>query len=320
MHPLAKDSQGEFNSINLLKIPIAIFSFSEKELIFKNNSFDELFNTNVIGTSEDLYKSLEKKLVNELDCIYQGDTESHLFNIEVESSRKKYIYEYNAYKNNEFIIVQVQDVTKLKKTQFLLHSSNSMLEKYSNEMFMLAHTDQLTKTANRRALFTKFDQLKNANTNLKCAISVLDIDYFKKFNDSYGHEFGDYVLEMFCEHIKKLISPLSFFSRIGGEEFCLIQDKSDKGDTTTNIQQILESIKDMQIETPTEKTVNISFSAGVSEYGKDGTTLDVLLNNADKALYYAKQHGRSCVIPFSTELFEKRGAILYAKDVARNNR
>ena len=320
MHAIAKEIQSKFKPFDLLRMPIALFSVVEKELIFRNKSFDELYNASSTVTAEAPYQELEKKLLNELDCIYQGNTESHLFNMEFECARKKYIYEYNAYKNNEFIVVHAQDVTKQKKNQYLLNSSSSMLEKYSNEMFMLAHTDQLTKTANRRALFTKFEELKNTNSNLKCAISVLDIDYFKRFNDTFGHDFGDYVLEKFCELIKKLITPISFFARIGGEEFCLIQDKSDKGDSTTNIQQILESIKNIQLETPTEKTVNISFSAGVSEYGKDGTTLDVLLNKADKALYYAKQHGRSCVIPFSTELFEKRGDIFYAKDVARKSR
>jgi|GEM_PF-691090 len=320
MLSIASADQLDFQSFNLLKMPVALFSANEKELLFSNDSFNKLYDANESTSKENTYQTLEKKLFAELSCIYQGIKEAHLFNIEIESSRRKYIHEYNAYKQDEMIVVHVQDVTQLKKTQYLLNSSNAMLEKYSHEMFMLAHTDQLTGAANRRALFSKFEELKSANTNLKCAISVLDIDFFKKFNDTYGHEFGDYVLERFCEHITKLITPISFFARIGGEEFCLIQDKSDKDDSTTNIEQILESIKDMQLQTPTESSVNISFSAGVSEYGKDGTTLDVLLNNADKALYYAKQHGRSCVIPFSTELFEKREDMLFAKNVARNNR
>ncbi|GAW97453.1 MULTISPECIES: GGDEF domain-containing protein [Colwellia] len=317
MHSTVMDNQSQFNSFDLLMMPIALFSGIKKELLFKNKSFDELCNAN---GSINVVNELVIKLLNEITCIYQGKTEAHLFELEVIRVRQKYIYEFNAYKNNELIIVHVQDVSKLKKTQYLLKSSSAMLEEYSNEMFMLAHTDQLTKTANRRALFTKFNELKNANPTLKCSISILDIDYFKEFNDSYGHEFGDYVLERFCQQIKKIITPMSFFARIGGEEFCLIQHKSDKETSTSNIQKILASIKDMQLDTPTDKTVYISFSAGVSEYGKDGTTLDVLLNNADKALYYAKQHGRSCVIPFSTELFEKRGNVLYTKDVARNSK
>jgi diguanylate cyclase (GGDEF)-like protein len=320
MQSITVDIQTKFELFNLLQLPVALFSKIDKRLIFSNKSFDELYTFKSSINKKDAYKELEKRLIDELNCIYQGDAEFHTFNIEVDHARKKNIYEYNAYKNSEYIVVHVQDITKLKKTQYLLNSSSAMLEKYSNEMFMLAHTDQLTKTANRRALFTKFDELKNANTNLKCTISIIDIDHFKKFNDTYGHEFGDYVLESFCNHIKKMITPISFFSRIGGEEFCLIQDKSDIGESTVNIQQILESIKKMQLETPTERTANISFSAGVSEYGLDGTTLDVLLNNADKALYYAKQNGRSCVIPYSTELFEKRDDLLFVQNTARKIR
>ena len=320
MQSIIMANLSEFASFNLLKQPIALFSEDKKELLFKNESFDKLYKTSGLASSAGSNKALERKLLDELNCIYQGSTESHVFNIEVESNRKKYIYEYNAYKSKNFIVVQVHDVTELKKTQYLLNSSNSMLEKYSHEMFMLAHTDALTKTANRRALFTKFDELKSANTKLECSISILDIDYFKNFNDSYGHEFGDYVLEVFCQHIQKLLTEKSFFARIGGEEFCLIQEQSNKNDSTNKIQSILESIKDMQLKSPTKNKTNISFSAGVAEYGVDGTTLDVLLNNADKALYYAKHNGRSCVIPFFTDLFEKRTDIIFAKDVARGNR
>jgi diguanylate cyclase (GGDEF)-like protein len=320
MQSVIKGEQLDFQLFNLINLPIAVLSENKKVLLFKNRNFDELYHVDDAAIKAGVYQELENKLLDELDCIYQGSAESHLFNIEIERDRRQCIYEYSAYKKDGYIVVHVQDITELKKAQYILKSSNAMLEKYSDEMFSLAHTDQLTKTANRRALFAKFDELKNNNPRLQCSISVLDIDYFKKFNDSYGHEFGDYVLAIFCEKIKKMMSPKSFFARIGGEEFCLIQDQSDKDDCAIKVQHILKSVKDMQLETPTEKNVSISFSAGVSEYGKDGTSLDALLNRADKALYYAKQNGRSCVIPFSTELFEKRADILYAKNVARNNR
>jgi len=334
MTSLTIETQTEFDLFNLLQLPIALFSLDKKELIFINDSFVELYDSHELSSANDLCSSNNHKavvsaeqelaLLDELAGFYQDNASNnhrvHVFTIEFESKRRKYIYEYTAYQKNAFIIVQVQDVTKLKKSQFLLNSSNAMLEKYSNEMFTLAHTDLLTKTANRRALFAKFEQLTTESAPLEFTISILDIDYFKKFNDSYGHEFGDYVLTVFCDHIKALISPISFFARIGGEEFCLIQEQSSKSGGTNNIQNILQSIKDIQLETPTEKQVNISFSAGIAEYGKDGTTLDSLLNNADKALYYAKQNGRSCVIPFSTDLFEKRADIIYAKSAARNSR
>ena len=67
------------------------------------------------------------------------------------------------------------------------------------------------------------------------------------------------------------------------------------------------------MKTPITESVNISFSAGIAEYGVDGETLDELLKNADRALYYAKANGRSCVIPYSAELFDKRDTTLIAK-------
>lgn len=301
MQSVTSDKQMQFQSFNLLKVPVIIFLKSNKDLIFSNESFNNIYPLN----EKDLYQDLKQKIINSLDYIHKNNAEHHTFDIEVNHSRKKNVFEFTAYTCDEHIIVHVQDITKLKKSQYLLNSSNTMLEKYSNDMFILANTDHLTKAANRRALFTKFNELKDTSSNFNCTISIIDIDHFKRFNDTYGHEFGDYVLEAFCINMKKTIPSTSFFARIGGEEFCLIQEKINIDKSTQNLLEILNLIKKIQLKTPSNHTVNISFSAGISEYGVDGTTLDVLLNNADKALYYAKQNGRSSVIPHSKELFTK---------------
>ena len=83
--------------------------------------------------------------------------------------------------------------------------------------------------------------------------------------------------------------------------------------TKNNLEEALGKVQGLQLKTPITESVNISFSAGIAEYGVDGKTLDELLKNADRALYYAKANGRSCVIPYSAELFEKRDTTLIAK-------
>lgn len=309
----------EFDAFNLLNLPIIIFSESDKTTLFSNNNFSVISDAYIDCSINKGHRALEEHIQEELTSIAQHNENEHVFTMEINNPQKKAIYEFTAYKANAYIVVEVQDVSKLKKAQFLLNGSNALLEQYSDEMYFLAHTDQLTKVANRRALFSKFEQLKQITENFQCSVSLIDIDFFKRFNDSYGHEFGDYVLTTLCNHIKQLISSSSFFARIGGEEFCLIQTKSSKEESLNKVQQLLESVKELQLLTPAKKSVNISFSAGVALFGKDGTTLDVLLNNADKALYFAKQNGRSCVIPFATKLFEKRGDAILTKDIARKN-
>jgi len=319
MSIILSEHDGEFNAFNLLHLPIIIFSEKEKITLFSNNNFSVLSDAYIDCSINKGERPLEEHIQAELTGIFQNNEDKHIFTMEINIPQTKAIYEFTAYKACGYIVVEVQDVTKLKKAQFLLNGSNALLEQYSDEMYFLAHTDQLTKVANRRALFSKFDQLKQITENFQCSVSLIDIDFFKRFNDAYGHEFGDYVLTTLCNHIKQLISSSSFFARIGGEEFCLIQTQSNKDESIKRVQQLLESIKELQLITPAKKSVNVSFSAGVAVFGKDGTTLDVLLNNADKALYFAKQNGRSCVIPFATELFEKRGNTILTKDVARKN-
>tara|TARA_B100000686_G_scaffold30430_1_gene31194 strand:- start:545 stop:814 length:270 start_codon:yes stop_codon:yes gene_type:complete len=83
--------------------------------------------------------------------------------------------------------------------------------------------------------------------------------------------------------------------------------------TRNNLEEALGKVQGLQLKTPITESVNISFSGGIAEYGVDGKTLDELLKNADRALYYAKANGRSCVIRYSAELFEKRDTTLIAK-------
>ena len=119
MPSITVDIKTKFEPFNLLQLPVALFSKIDKRLIFCNKSFDELYTFKRSLNKKDAYKELEKRLIDELNCIYQGDAEYHTFNIEIDNARKKNIYEYNAYKNSEYIVVHVQDITKLKKAQYL---------------------------------------------------------------------------------------------------------------------------------------------------------------------------------------------------------
>ena len=231
--------------------------------------------------------------------------------------RKRYSYEFTAgiITNEEMSAVLLLGVDKSDalKAEAKLTSYVGIIEENNRELQRLANTDSLTGTSNRRALFNRFQDLTQQIPDFHCTVSILDIDHFKRYNDEYGHDFGDSVLKTFAEQVRVQLADRAIFARIGGEEFCVVDYSGSSEVAKGKLQGALDMVRDLQLATPKTETVNITFSAGVAEYGKDGETLDDLLKNADRALYYAKANGRSCVIPYSADLFEKRDTTLIAR-------
>ena len=236
---------------------------------------------------------------------------------EIKIGRKRYSYVFTTgiIVNEEMSAVLLLGVDKSDalKAEAKLTSYVGIIEENNRELQRLANTDPLTGTSNRRALFNRFQDLTQQIPDFHCTVSILDIDHFKRYNDEYGHDFGDSVLKTFAEQVRVQLADRAIFARIGGEEFCVVDYSGSSEVAKGKLQGALDMVRDLQLATPKTETVNITFSAGVAEYGKDGETLDDLLKNADRALYYAKANGRSCVIPYSADLFEKRDTTLIAR-------
>ena len=236
---------------------------------------------------------------------------------EIKMGRKRYSYVFTTgiIVNEEMSAVLLLGVDKSDalKAEAKLTSYVGIIEENNRELQRLANTDSLTGTSNRRALFNRSQDLTQQIPDFHCTVSILDIDHFKRYNDEYGHDFGDSVLKTFAEQVRVQLADRAIFARIGGEEFCVVDYSGSSEVAKGKLQGALDMVRDLQLATPKTETVNITFSAGVAEYGKDGETLDDLLKNADRALYYAKANGRSCVIPYSADLFEKRDTTLIAR-------
>lgn len=255
------------------------------------------------------YKSFSRPQVLDID----GDS-PYSFEIQLKDGSKHKTIEVTISDYNEDNLMIVgKDITELKKLESSLRAYSSMMEKQEKSLIKMAYTDSLTGIANRRAMFKIFNEYTQNKNNIKGAICILDIDHFKQFNDIYGHDFGDYVLKYFAEKITLELGDDCYFARIGGEEFCVFSDTHNGSELNALIDTVLNSIKNCDIPTPNQDIAKISFSAGICEYTKNGTTLDELLSNADKALYAAKATGRCRVISFSTALFEKREKNLATK-------
>lgn len=171
------------------------------------------------------------------------------------------------------------------------------LRKLSNEV----QTDQLTQIANRRGLIAAFttEQAKaerDAHAE-RIALALLDIDNFKKLNDSLGHAAGDMALKSLAERVTQMLRPGDMVARYGGEEFVLMLPATPIDEAQQVLARLQRSLS-ASLFMHEGKDVFVTFSAGVTLY-RPGETLEAALDRADVALYEAKHTGKNkaCVAP-----------------------
>ena len=162
----------------------------------------------------------------------------------------------------------------------------------------MAVFDQLTGLHNRRFmdmhLATMMEQAAGRNKPL--SLLVLDIDFFKKVNDTYGHDAGDDVLKTFADRVKRVVRSADLLCRMGGEEFVIAMPDTP-GDTALKVaERIREMICDemFPINNGTRE-IKVTVSIGLAERGKELVS-DAIIKRADRALYRAKSEGRNRVI------------------------
>ncbi|WP_323597629.1 sensor domain-containing diguanylate cyclase [Aliarcobacter butzleri] len=165
------------------------------------------------------------------------------------------------------------------------------------ELLRLSITDNLTKLYNRvkldKSLQEEMNRSLRYNTNF--SIILLDIDYFKKVNDNFGHQVGDEVLIESAQILSKNIRNVDILGRWGGEEFLVICPETKIEDAIKVASHINEAIKLHKFSTYPN---TITMSLGVASFNKDIKNVDDIILNADKALYQAKEEGRDKVIAF----------------------
>ncbi len=161
-----------------------------------------------------------------------------------------------------------------------------------------AHTDPLTQIYNRgyllEALEAEFKRAKALHTDF--SIIFFDLDHFKKINDTYGHDAGDYVLRQFSELIRsQYLRPKDVFARYGGEEFVLLLANTNASASAEIAEKIRSTIQSYPFLYE-EKRIPVTASLGVAEISTEIESAQGLLRLADKALFSAKSAGRNRVI------------------------
>jgi diguanylate cyclase len=184
---------------------------------------------------------------------------------------------------------------ELNKSKIAMAALQQDLENTKKE----AARDSLTGLLNRKSFDEALISVEKSVPKEKANFSLLmlDIDYFKKFNDTYGHQVGDQVLKLVASTLKTGVKGGDIVARYGGEEFAIILPKTTKENAFAVAEHVRDSVSSKDIiNRGTGKVLGqIRLSVGVSEY-KPGEALEDLIERADKALYEAKNNGRNQTI------------------------
>lgn len=258
----------------------------EKLLCFPDNIFNSSFE-DIVGKIKVISKKVEDECsIEKITCLYKNEAGS---TINLQGSLIK--------KENEIIIVIKNywlneaniEISNLAKE---LTKKNLQLKEAIEKSNKFINTDFLTGIANRKYFFERLKELialKKRNKGPEIGIIFIDIDFFKKFNDTYGHDIGDIVLIKFAKMLEENLEKDDLVARIGGEEFCaIIQCEVD-----TCLFEIAEKLR-----IATEAMViegidgNITASFGATYY-KEWEDTDAVIKRADSNMYLAKEKGRN---------------------------
>ena len=163
--------------------------------------------------------------------------------------------------------------------------------------YKLATTDGLTELYNHRyfqeQIRMQVEQSKRYNTSF--SLIIIDIDFFKKFNDTFGHQSGDAVLREVAQTLKRNVRATDIVCRYGGEEMSIILPNTPKEEALSTAQKICSRVAQKKFKLFSGKETNVTISLGVSTYPSDGESAVDIIEAADKRLYNAKNNGRNQV-------------------------
>lgn len=188
-----------------------------------------------------------------------------------------------------------------------LYLAKNELETHQAELTRLANTDGLTGLYNRRR-FTALGEkaIKTSGMKSLCII-MMDIDHFKRINDTYGHAAGDVAIRDFAAIAKSAVGETGFVGRMGGEEFAAVMEDT-KLDAAIKIAETIRKTTADNITQHEAEKFRFTISVGVATWFNNEITIEAALDRSDQALYSAKSFGRNRVVGYETTSFGKPSA------------
>ncbi|MHB9131081.1 MAG: GGDEF domain-containing protein [Armatimonadota bacterium] len=171
------------------------------------------------------------------------------------------------------------------------------LQQLYTEMASNAVTDVITGLTNHRYFIERFTKEMRRATRYNRPISLIfaDLDYFKRINDSYGHDAGDRALQAAADCLRKCLRDTDVLARYGGEEFVVLLPETTLAQAEILAERLRQAIEALHIPLRGETVLNMTISCGVAAYPTTADTMEDLLRSADQAMYQAKQVGRNRV-------------------------
>ena len=171
---------------------------------------------------------------------------------------------------------------------------------YSDTRY-LSITDWLTHLYNRRYFDETIEReyLRAIRYNKSLTLCLIDVDFFKKINDNYGHKMGDFVLYTLSQMIIKNFRKTDYIFRFGGEEIMVLLPETTVNKALFPTERLRKSIQDFLFEFG-EVSINLTVSVGIADNRKDVDSFEDLIKNSDVALYKAKNLGRNRIVSYES--------------------
>jgi diguanylate cyclase (GGDEF)-like protein/PAS domain S-box-containing protein len=201
------------------------------------------------------------------------------------------------------VLCAIVDLTERKKFEETILEQTELLKKANERLYTEATIDSLTNIANRLSLYSQIETFLQLSRRNGQPVSILmaDIDYFKQYNDDFGHPGGDRALKTVAQNISDVNRDADFVARYGGEEFTVVlPDTDQKGALVVGekIRATIEAISEL------DRKITMSFGAATLTVDRDAPLMvenlrENLIKQADDALYYSKENGRNRVTHFN---------------------
>lgn len=195
------------------------------------------------------------------------------------------------------VVLSILSITQIAFAYYIKYAKSAeKIIQYNRQLEHLAKTDALTSLWNRRAMNEHLSVLvsENAKQQKDFSLAIIDIDFFKKVNDEYGHGMGDFVLKSLSYLLKTCMNEKGKVARWGGEEFLLTFEDMDFEEAYETLEAIRARVE-KQVFAYKDVSLNLTITGGIEEY-RPGRGIDFVLTCADEKLYEGKMTGRNKIV------------------------